>query len=204
MNHRMVIMSMLLTGVLTACPGNVAPIITPDLTISEDALEAAVRAAINTQRSQATDCTETNAEKPEGEKVYNYVATTSLSYSKVLNWSARDYAKKLSARTNPGSPPTLPHDYQGQTAATRNRFAPDVFDWEYLGENLGYLTSDNSKTNDQLATILLDGWLKSKNGHCGTIMRANTTDIGVGIARDSNGNIYFAVAFTDNNPTSAH
>lgn len=58
------------------------------------------------------------------------------------------------------------------------------------GENLAYLDPDDKLTLDDL----MQAWMDSKE-HRTNILTADFTDVGIGIAKDKKGRIYFAQVF---------
>ncbi len=114
----------------------------------------------------------TNAERKKED-----VATLKLNAE--LSKIARAHSENMARQGK------MAHDLDDKTPFDRMRGAG--FLYTYAGENVA------KGTNVTLPAIM-DGWMKSE-GHRKNILKTEFSDIGVGIARAANGDVYFTQLF---------
>ena len=97
----------------------------------------------------------------------------SLSLNKRLGWAAQTMAETM-LRTGEFS-----HSAGGTSLATRVRATG--YRYRRISENLAW-ASRRSASDDQIARVLMDGWMKSP-GHRKNILDNQVRDIGIGVAK---------------------
>ena len=99
--------------------------------------------------------------------------TRSSTLNKRLGWAAQTMAETM-LRTGEFS-----HSAGGTSLATRVRATG--YRYRRISENLAW-ASRRSASDDQIARVLMDGWMKSA-GHRRNILDSQVSDIGIGVAK---------------------
>jgi uncharacterized protein YkwD len=102
-----------------------------------------------------------------------------LTVDPILTSAARAYSAKMAAKGE------MSHFLDGTNPAQRVKAAG--YDYSWTGENL-------AEAENVTVPEVFEGWMKSK-AHRDNILKEEYRDIGIGIARDDKGKIYYTQEF---------
>jgi uncharacterized protein YkwD len=102
-----------------------------------------------------------------------------LTLNPVLTEVARAHSKNMAKQKE------MEHELDGKGPSQRVKAAG--YEYSYVGENIGFTTGD---TPQKIFSL----WMESPH-HKENILRKQFTEIGVGVARNSDGEIYYTQVF---------